>query len=687
MAKFTEEGTLGLETWSGFVQKAYTTELYWPAVFPIYNKIRRSDPEISIVRGGYQAIARKVEVEVISPEEPSEDDTRAAEFYESELENIDGGFNKWVETCVGNTPFLGWSWWWITPGLRRLDWRPPDDDPWRSQADDGLIGVRRLAWRDQSSFNGWDLDDATGRLNGMWQEDFPNPRVLLPLDGSLHVTFGDPNNPEGLTPLEAVWRLERIKYGLEIVQGIGYEHTAGHAAFAVDHVLTPDDKALVKEAARALLTAQEGNYIVTPMGVTASIVDSTFAAAPSLLEAIRYYGLLKLQLYHMQWVAIASTAGTGAYSAMSDASSMFLTWWNAMIAGFVDQYDQKVGQKLWDWNKDSFTGATARPRYKAKTMSKIVDLQELGAFCQALKNAGIPLGDDDYISIRSQSGFLPETLPEVKPVPVPAPTPPGAPAAAEKQAGDQMTEQPGTTEAPPLPTANEKQAKFENTKAMYELAQELRKYNELYSPDQPRDEAGRWSDTGGGGGSGGAGEGGSGPPDGGDGGGGEMRIDKGKYSVATRSMIEMADLPSQHTNGIKEIQFETDLSRMSDECNSLGYYNAQARTIVLFDSAQMIDEGIPLHEIGHHVHLSKMTPAAADYWTDISQNGKNARIESYAKTNEYEHFAVAYKYYANGGSDRRRLKDMEPEAYRFVDKLFKDKGNLLPKGKYAKRTN
>jgi hypothetical protein len=179
-SKFSEVGTLGLAAYSGFVEKAYTTELRWPTCYPVYNRIRRSDPEISIVRGGYTALARRMEIQVVGPDEPTDDDNHLAEFYESELSNMEGGVTRFLETCVGYTPFLGWSWWWIAPGIRRRDWRPPDDDPWRSEADDGLVGVRRLAWRDQSSFQQWDLDDATGRLRGMIQNDFPNPAVTIP---------------------------------------------------------------------------------------------------------------------------------------------------------------------------------------------------------------------------------------------------------------------------------------------------------------------------------------------------------------------------------------------------------------------------------------------------------------------------------------------------------------------------
>src|SRR5690606_19667698 len=139
-------------------------------------------------------------------------------------------------------PFMGWGWWEVVGGVRDPNWRPPDkEDDWRSQYDDGLPAIRRLAWRDHASFVQWDADERTGRVRGFVQHDYPNPEITIPLARSLHLTYGDPVNPEGLSPLEAVYRLERIKYGLEMIQGIGYEHAAGYAKFQATAALTDDD--------------------------------------------------------------------------------------------------------------------------------------------------------------------------------------------------------------------------------------------------------------------------------------------------------------------------------------------------------------------------------------------------------------------------------------------------------------
>lgn len=503
MTKFDEIGTIGIQQYMGFIQEAYTTELQWPSCYPLYNRIRRSDPEITIVRAGYQALGRNVEIEVVGPETPTDDDKRAGEFYESELENVDGGIVQWLDALVTYTPFMGWAWWQVVPGVRLLKWRPPDDDPWRSQADDGLLGVRRLAWRDHSSFEKWEVDDF-GRLRGMWQNNINAPQVMIPLENSLHVTFGDVANPEGLTPLEAIWRLERIKYGLEVVFGIGSEHTAGYLQVIVKRTPDASDKQLIQAAARAILTAQEGNFAtwIEDKGV-GEVKDTPFSAAGTLLEAIRYYGLLKLQLYNMQWVSIASTANTGSYSAMQDASSMFMTGWNSMCGGFISQYDSQVGRRLWDWNKDKFPGATSRPIYKHKPTPKTFSLQELGAFWSAIQNT-MPFGDDDYLAMRKRSGFLPEILPEVVETPTPKIADETAPIAGVEDDAGQMVDDVETGDTTETTTTGGDELK--------QLTAELKRANDLLlgADDQPRDESGKWTSGGGGGGSGDSGGGGGG---------------------------------------------------------------------------------------------------------------------------------------------------------------------------------
>jgi hypothetical protein len=418
MAKidYNEVGTNGLNEMSGFIHAAYASELTWPSCQPLYSRLRRSDPEISTIRQVFQALTRAVSIDWELPDKPNDADKKAQEFAQQVIDDVEGGDSAFLETVVSHVPFYGWGWFDVVPGVRDPNWKPPDpEDDWRSEYKDGNVGIRRLAFRDTSSFQGWDLTDR-GRLRGMVQMDYPNPTVILPLSHGLHIAYGDTNNPEGLSPLEAVWRMERIKFGLEVIQGIGFEHSAGYLEVTSENALTPADKAEIQRSARAIMSAQEGNYAAWPKGVRGELKDSAFQAAAAILESIRYYGLIKLQVYLSQWVAIASTAGTGAYSAASDASSMFMMIFNGMMKGFAKQADAQIGKRLFQWN--SFPGMTKRPRLIITPIEKTISLTELGQIITPLKNV-LPLGPDDFISIRRKTGFLPESLPDVDETPQP----------------------------------------------------------------------------------------------------------------------------------------------------------------------------------------------------------------------------------------------------------------------------
>ena len=407
--KFDELGTPGIgETVSGMITKAYTTELRWPSAYPIYSRLRRAMPEMNMARVAFSTFARQVKLEFVPQEDANDAERRFADFGNQVLEDVAGGPGQLIETIAGNTPFWGWSWWEVLPGMRKAGWSAPEDDGWRSEYDDGLIGIRRFAWRDPSTFWHWELSK-NGRLLGMWQLDPGYSYVMLPLERSLHLTFGDSNSPEGLTPLEAVYRVERIKYALEVILGIGFEHAAGYLEVRSSGTLDPADEALIRRMARAILTAQEANYAAWPTKLTGEIKDIAFYAGASLLEVIKHYSMVALQCYMMQWVAMATTSGAGAYSALSEGSGMFLAFFNAMFEGFGDQIDAQIGRRLYEWNAASFSGVARRPRIRATKIEKAPSMNDLSNLIKLMVDE---LGPEDWTAIRKASNVLSTKLKE-----------------------------------------------------------------------------------------------------------------------------------------------------------------------------------------------------------------------------------------------------------------------------------
>jgi hypothetical protein len=409
--RFVEAGKEGLKENYGFITEAYNAQLYWPNVQPLYSRLRRSMPEIVMIRQAFTSWAANVRPVVELPDKPTDDDKAYQDFIESDFDNMDGGFAKFVDTLVNHVPFMGWGWWEAVPGVRDQDWRPPGDDFWKSEADDGLIGMRRLAWRDSSTFFGWDMPLPSKRLKGLKQQVWPDPVVTLPLDKSLHITFGDGNNPEGLTPLEAVWRLERMKFGYEVVMGIGSEHAAGHLSVqkTTEGVLSDDDESMIARTAMNLLSAQEGSYAYWPFGLSGEVLDVPFQAAGSILEIVKHYSISVLSIYTMQWIALNTMTSTGAQASQVDSTDTAVFTFNSMMDSFAGQYDQQVGRRLYEWNKHNFPNLTKRPKIKFSHIDKTIALSDLSGFVRNLDGI-LPLTDDDYKAIRKRSSFLPENV-------------------------------------------------------------------------------------------------------------------------------------------------------------------------------------------------------------------------------------------------------------------------------------
>lgn len=406
---FDEVGKKESESTLAMIRAAIKADFSYPTCYDEFDRIRRTQPEVAMVRALYTSTARDVSLHYELPENATPDDEEFTEFLNSVLEDID--IESFKEVLVTQVPFMGWGFWEIVPGLRQVGWVAPDGREWESFNDDGLIGIRKLSWRDQSTLLKW-VRDEFGEIVALRQQVYPDEPVDLPLNRALHLTFGDSNSPTGLSPLQAVTRLKRIKHALEVVLGMGFEHAAGYVKFTVKSNLDAKAKTKLSESAKAIMTATQGSYITDIEKMFESeLIDVSFSAASDLLEVIRYYGVSILQIFATHFIAVATSAGTGSYSATSDHSQIFLNSFNAIMQGFAEQAGRQLASFIKQINGDRFTKITAYPTLQASEVHKVVGLAELGSFLEAFSRV-LPLSEEDARAIRERSEILPVNQPE-----------------------------------------------------------------------------------------------------------------------------------------------------------------------------------------------------------------------------------------------------------------------------------
>lgn len=192
----------------------------------------------------------------------------------------------------------------------------------------------------------------------------------------------------------------------------------------------------------------------------------------------------------------------------------------------------------------------------------------------------------------------------------------------------------------------------------------------------PRDDSGKFAPAGGGGGE-----------DKGDGdsvakgGRGALLRDSGGLGEGNDEQVItqwLQSAPGEHRTGIEYISVEETEELKGGAIAT--YTTRNGRITLCLES----DKNDFMHEVGHHVHLARMTSVAARDWEGISQRGSTARVSAYARCGTTEHFAEAYASYAAGGNLRARLGRLEPKTFAFMERVFNPASELLfPNGRLA----
>jgi len=141
--------------------------------------------------------------------------------------------------------------------------------------------------------------------------------------------------------------------------------------------------------------------------------------------------------------------------------------------------------------------------------------------------------------------------------------------------------------------------------------------------------------------------------------------------LKVQAHLSKANFPEGTLDGLGSVNV-TDNILGNDEI--VGWYDGWGsnRGNILISGADPENAVEVLHEVGHHVHLSKLSDESSKEWSEISNKGNNCRVSSYGRTNTGEHFAEAFQKFSLGGANRARLGKLEPKTHAFMARLWKN---------------
>ncbi len=459
-----ELGGSGSELFWGNVSEAYIPELRYPAAATHYREMLRRDPTIASADVAIKLMARGAQWKVAAAGN-DEPDKKAADFLQSCMNDMSHTFEQGIEDAI-SCVWYGWHFNEIVY-KKRMGARPARSEsvpnPGASKFDDGLIGWRKFASRKQSSFWKWEIDN-TGGVQGIWQT-IPSTtgsgaalQRFIPIEkGLLFNARRDPGNPEGLSFLEPIYETWHFVKNLAIVQGIGFERSfTGLPVFEYLQTPSPADQSVVEQTGKALRVGAK-SFVAVPSTVKFDLKDSANTAAAPLLETIKYYRTLMLQIVLAQFLSLP-TNGAGSFALGRDQSALFLMIVDALLDNLASVFNRFAVPRLFGYV--DFGALTDYPQITHSIVQK-PNLPELSQYFGAMAPFVQPFLQDPANSIEIANQMLENAgLPKIK-------TPKDVPETPETGTTDE-----GDLAHPPARGIKFYQMRFDQAMAKFEQALE-----------------------------------------------------------------------------------------------------------------------------------------------------------------------------------------------------------------------
>lgn len=405
-APTTELGTSGFSAFGGIVSQEFLPELRGLRGRRVYQEMADNDPIIGGMLFAIEMAYRKTEP-VVEPGGETPADVEAAEFLTSCIADLS---HTWADFMSDVVTQFRYGWAWFETVYKRRE-GPEGETP--SLFDDGRVGWRKFAYRDQNTLERWDFDPKGG-LQGMIQRPPAGApgasgglaSITIPIGRSLHFkTAHAGGNPEGRSILRSAYTAWYYRKNLQAIEGISLERLgAGIPVMKLPAGATDADFAEAKAVIRRFKVDEQMGFTL-PAGWDLDIAFGTGRNVGEAFEApiTRYRAEIMVSVL-AQFILLGLDK-VGSYALSQTHRDIFQVALEGWLRGIEAVINRFAVPRLFAFN--AFPGITALPQI---SLGKIGD-RNVDLMITALKElvpAGVLTVDEALEAAVREAVGLPE---------------------------------------------------------------------------------------------------------------------------------------------------------------------------------------------------------------------------------------------------------------------------------------
>ena len=439
-------GSTGLRQFGGFVSEEFLPELQGQKGHRVYREMSDNDPIIGAIIFAITNLIRQAKWNVEPADSTPEADAMKT-FFEECMQDMTTPWGSVIdEACsmfvYGFAPME-------IIYKRRVGFT--GDPQTRSRFTDGRVGIRAISLRAQNTVVQWDIDDADGSIDGLYQQPYTGPQVHIPIEKLLLFrTTEQRQNPEGRSLLRTAYRSWHYKKRIENTEAVGLERDlAGYpVAYIPGTYMDPSADANQKAVYRAwssLVTSvkrdqREGIVIPSDRDQNGNLLfelkllNSGSSRAFDTTKIIDRYAKAIATAVLADFIFLGQNA-VGSFALSSDKTALFATAIGAFMGSIADVFNRHLIPRLMALNGWDLSAA---PKLVPEDI-ETPDITQVAEYISKLSGAGATFFPDVELEnrLRGIAGLPPvpeDAMDERVPAGTPMDDPAGEDDAAEEDA-------------------------------------------------------------------------------------------------------------------------------------------------------------------------------------------------------------------------------------------------------------